>query len=63
MKDDLLKAIKIFRKCLNAKKLKMILENPKKSYSTENLTLKIYIGRKLCEIIKKNANIIRGMKT
>ena len=57
MKDDPLKAIKIFRKCLNAKKLKMILENPKKSYSTENLTLKIYIGRKLCEIMKKTLTL------
>ena len=29
-------------------------ENPKKLYTTEKLTLKLYIGRKLCGILRKN---------
>ena len=29
-------------------------ENPKKSCSTKNLTLTLYIERKLCEVLGKN---------
>ena len=38
-------------------------EKPKTSYGTENLTLKLYIGRKLCEILEKIDNGLREMKT
>ena len=31
--------------------------------SSENLTLRLYIGRKLCDILEKNDRVIREMKT
>ena len=39
-----------------------IFENPKESYSTENLTLKLHIGHKLCEGLEKIDNVIRELK-
>ena len=39
-----------------------IFENPKKFRSTENLTLNLYMGQKLCEIFGKWRHYIRTLK-
>ena len=42
------------KKCSRGHGLILLVENPKKSYSTGKLTLTIHIVLKLCEILGKN---------